>query len=88
MLVSVGQLIVWMLIGLLAGSLAGQLLSGHSPQAGTSLALGLLGGVLGGLAFNALNIRIGGEITFSLHDLVAALVGAFVLLALLRLLRR
>lgn len=88
MLISVGQLIVWLLIGLLAGSLAGQFFAGNSTRAGASLALGLLGGVLGGLAFSALNIRIGGEVTFALHDLVAALVGALVLLALLRLLRR
>ena len=88
MLISVGQLIVWLLIGLLAGSLAGQLLSRHSQNAGVSMAIGLLGGVLGGLIFSALNIRIGGDITFAIHDLVAALIGALILLVLFGILRR
>jgi uncharacterized membrane protein YeaQ/YmgE (transglycosylase-associated protein family) len=87
MLISVGQLIVWLLIGLLAGSLAGGLLA-HSHNTGASLAVGVIGGILGGLVFAVLGIRIGGDITFALHDLVAGLVGAFVLLALMGIIRR
>ena len=88
MLISVGQLIVWLLIGLLAGSLAGQLLSRYNHNTGVSMAIGLLGGVVGGLIFSVLNIRIEGELTFAIHDVVAALIGALILLVLLGVLRR
>lgn len=88
--ISTGQLIVWIIIGALAGSLVGWLIRGRKKGFGlpVNITLGFFGAIVGGFIFDALNITIGGALTFSLTDLVAAIVGALLLVGLVTLLRR
>jgi uncharacterized membrane protein YeaQ/YmgE (transglycosylase-associated protein family) len=88
---NIGQLIVWIVIGALAGTLASMIFYRQRTRFRdfSNLVLGLLGALLGGALFNVLNIRLGlPQLTFSLDDLVAAFIGSVLLLLLIRLMRR
>ena len=77
-----GSILVWIVIGLLAGWLSGKLTRGAGFGLAGDLCLGLAGGVIGGWIFALLGIGNYGYI----GSLVAATVGAILLLALARLL--
>lgn len=85
-----GQIIVWLIIGSLAGLLAGFLMRGRSYGTLTNMIIGLIGAVIGGLVFRGLGISITGlpTFTFSLADLVVAFIGSVIFLLLLRVLNR
>jgi uncharacterized membrane protein YeaQ/YmgE (transglycosylase-associated protein family) len=88
---TIEQLVVWLIIGALAGSLAGMLVTGSRKGYGpaTNILLGLIGAVIGGYVFDKLNVNLGlGSITISFDEIVAAFVGSLILLALLSFLRR
>ncbi len=83
---NIGQIIVWVIMGALAGSLAGILIKGQRKGFGL---WGNLLAVIGGLIFDLLNINLGlGAITFTGEDLVAAFVGSLLVLAIVAYLRR
>lgn len=90
MSIDVGQLIVWLIIGSLAGFLAGQVVRGRSFGVLGNMVIGLVGALIGGLIFELLNIRIGGlpTFTFRVEDLIVAFLGALILIAVVRLARR
>ncbi len=78
------QLIVWAIVGLIGGSLAGRLYTWDKQGLGRvrNLALGLAGAVIGGLLFRIFGILPDlDRISISLRDVVAAVVGAFLVLA-------
>ncbi len=78
------QLIVWAIVGLIGGSLAGRLYAWDKQGLGRvrNLALGLAGAVIGGLLFRIFGILPDlDRISISLRDVVAAVVGAFLVLA-------
>lgn len=86
-----GQLIVWIIIGALAGTIATWLVRGRRRGASNiaTLFLGMIGAVVGGVLFELLNINVSGlTLVFSLTDLVAAIVGSLLLIGLLYLVRR
>lgn len=88
---SVDQLIVWIVVGLLGGGLAGALTTWD--RGGFSLfrnlALGLAGALIGGLLFRIFGIWPGlDKIAISLRDVVAAVLGSLLLLAVLWLWRK
>lgn len=86
-----GQLIVWIIIGALAGSIVGWLVRGRRRGFGTpvNILIGLIGAIIGGFLFEALDIRVGNlSLTFTLTDLVAAIVGSLLLVGLLAIVRR
>lgn len=86
-----GQILVWVIIGALAGSLVGFLVKGRRKGFGLvgNLLVGLLGAVIGGVLFDVLDIDLGlGAITFTGEDLVAAIVGSLLVLAVVFFLRR
>jgi uncharacterized membrane protein YeaQ/YmgE (transglycosylase-associated protein family) len=88
---TIEQLVVWLIIGALAGSLAGMVVTGSRKGYGpaTNILLGLIGAVIGGYVFDKLNVNLGlGSITISFDEMAAAFVGALILLGLLSLLRR
>lgn len=87
--ISIGQLIVWTVIGLLAGSLVGRLVKRSKKGFGWAgnLVLGMVGAVVGGLIFDIFDVRIGGDIVLTLSDFIAAFVGAFIVLGVMRLVR-
>ena len=87
---TIEQLVVWLIIGALAGSLAGMLVTGSRKGYGpaTNILLGLIGAVIGGYVFDKLNVNLGlGSITISFDEIVAAFIGSLILLALLSFLR-
>ena len=89
--VNVGQLIIWLIIGTLAGSLAGMVFTNRKRGFGRAgnIIVGLLGAIIGGFMFSLLNINLGlDQWSISLEDLVSAFVGAAALLAVVSFIRR
>ncbi|WP_459557696.1 GlsB/YeaQ/YmgE family stress response membrane protein [Lacunimicrobium album] len=77
------QIIVWLIVGALAGSLVGMLVTFSKVGFGklTNLGIGLAGALLGGLIFKLFGINFGlGEIKVSLEEIVAAIIGSLILL--------
>ena len=90
MTLSLSQIIVWLIIGGLAGSLAGLLVTAKWEGLGrwTSLGVGLVGALIGGAIFRVFNIATGLEtIAVSLRDVLAAFVGSLIFLAILWFIR-
>ena len=82
--VTVAELVVWLIIGLLAGSLAGLVVKRTKEGFGryTNLGIGLAGALIGGFLFDLLRIDFGlANISVSLQDVVAAFVGSLLFLA-------
>ncbi len=80
---SLTEVIVWLIVGGLAGSLIGMLVTRKKQGFGTliNLGIGMVGALIGGMLFNLLNIDYGmSEISISLQDLVSALVGSIIFL--------
>ena len=73
------------LVGLIAGWLAGQVMRGGGYGVLMDIVLGLLGGLIGGWVFGALGVWPAGGIVGSI---VVSFVGAVILVALTRVLRR
>ena len=91
MSLNTGQLIVWLIVGALAGTLAAMLVTRKRRGLGLleNIVVGLVGAIVGGLLFNLLHINLGlGDLVFSAEDLVAAFVGSVLVLIALRILRR
>lgn len=77
--------IVWfLLIGIAAGWLAGQFVKGGGFGLLGDLIVGVIGAVLGGFVFGLLGISAGGLI----GSLVCAIIGAVLLLVILRAIKR
>ncbi len=88
---TIGELIVWLVVGALAGSVTGMLVKRQREGFGRlgNLGVGLSGALIGGLLFNLFRIDLGlAEVSISLEDLIAALVGSLLLLGVVRLIRR
>ncbi len=77
--------ITWLLIGLLAGAIAGRLVQGRGFGLLGNIIVGVIGALVGGFLFGALNINVSATFWGSL---ITATVGAIVLLVVLNLLRR
>ena len=77
--------IIWIVVGLIAGWLAGQVMKGGGYGVLVDIVLGILGGVLGGWVFGLLGIWPGGGI---LGAIIVSFVGAVILVAITRLLKR
>ena len=77
----------WILMGLLAGIVAKFLLPGKDPGGCVmTVVIGIAGALLGG--FLATYLGFGGLSGFDIRSFVIATLGAFVLLLLLRVLKR
>jgi uncharacterized membrane protein YeaQ/YmgE (transglycosylase-associated protein family) len=79
------DIVVWLIVGIIAGALARLLVPGEDPMGvlGTML-LGLAGSVLGGLVGDAL---IAGDQNFSPAGLIGSILGAVVVLLIYRSVR-
>jgi uncharacterized membrane protein YeaQ/YmgE (transglycosylase-associated protein family) len=79
---------MWLLwtivIGILAGWIAGRIMKGHDMGLTIDLIVGIVGAVLGGWIFSLIGLMAYGSIA----RLVMAVVGACVLLWLVRVLKR
>jgi len=76
------SIILWIVIGIIAGWLAGKIMKGRGFGLIGDLVVGVVGAFLGGWLFGLLNISIGGGI---IGSLITAVIGALVLLFVLRL---
>ena len=81
---NIQSLLLFLLIGLVAGWLAGRIMKSGGLGLVGNLIVGVIGAVLGGWLFGLLGISAGGI----LGSLLTALVGAILLIYVLRLLRR
>ncbi|MEI8373339.1 MAG: GlsB/YeaQ/YmgE family stress response membrane protein [Planctomycetota bacterium] len=76
---TVSQLVVWLIVGGLAGTLVGRLVTFKKEGLGfwTNLGVGMVGALIGGMVFRIFNIDLGlGEIRVSLGELIAAFLGS------------
>jgi uncharacterized membrane protein YeaQ/YmgE (transglycosylase-associated protein family) len=84
------ELIVWLIVGALSGSLAGTVVTGKWAGLGrwSSLGVGLVGALIGGLIFSLFGIWPGLDaIAISLRDIIAAFVGSLIFLLVLWIVR-
>lgn len=79
-----GSLIVFLLIGALAGWLAGLVMKGRGYGLWGNMGLGVVGAFVGGLLIRLLGLSSQGMV----GDLVTATLGAVVLIAVVRALRK
>lgn len=73
------------IVGIIAGWLAGQVMRGGGYGLLLDLALGLLGGIVGGMLFNTLGVWPGAGL---LGSILVSFVGAVILVAISRALKR
>jgi len=78
-------LVYSLIVGVIAGWLAGQVMKGGGYGMVMDLVLGILGGIVGGWLFGALGIWPAGGM---LGAIIVAFVGAVVLIAISRMLKR
>ena len=79
------QLIGFLIMGAIAGWLAGKIMSGHGYGIIWDVVLGVVGSFVGGFVFS---IIFGTQPTGLIISFVVALIGAVVLVALTRLVKR
>ena len=79
------SILVWLIVGALAGWIAGELMRGHGFGFLGNVVVGIVGAVLGGLLFSAVGIDPAYGFVGSL---ITSVVGAVVLLFVVGLARR
>ncbi|MBU4225716.1 MAG: GlsB/YeaQ/YmgE family stress response membrane protein [Chloroflexi bacterium] len=79
------QLVLWIVVGGIAGLLADAFVRGISVGLVGAIVVGILGAFIGGWVFGILHISPAAGL---LGDIITAFIGAVVLLVLLRALRR
>lgn len=90
MSIPIGKIIVWLIIGAVAGTLAGRLMTFSKRGFGlwANVGIGMVGAVVGGLIFRLLRIDLGlGEIKITFEDLISAFVGSLLCIIAWRLIR-
>lgn len=88
---TVGKIVVWLILGALAGSLAGRVVTFSRSGFGRwiNLGFGMLGAVVGGFLFSLLDINLGlGEIKITLEDVISAFLGSLLCILTWWLIRR
>jgi uncharacterized membrane protein YeaQ/YmgE (transglycosylase-associated protein family) len=78
-------IIVWLVIGAIAGWLAGKLVKGGGFGLVGDIVVGIIGAVIGGWLAGALRIHIGSGF---ISSVITAVIGAVILLVLLRVIKR
>jgi len=82
---NLGDVVFWVIVGGLAGVLADLVVKGSRLDLVSAIAVGIVGGLLGGWLFRTLRISAGSGFV---GNLLTAFAGAVVLLLLVRALRR
>ena len=83
MVISLSQVVVWLIVGLLAGTLVGMVVRWQREGFGwwTNLGIGLVGALVGGLLFRLFNLFPGLDaISISLRDVFSAVLGSILFL--------
>ena len=79
-----GDLIYWIVVGLIAGWLAGKVMKGGGYGVVIDIILGILGAIVGGWVFGLLQLHAGGLI----GSIIVAFVGAVILVWVTRLVKK
>ncbi len=82
---AIESLLIWLVIGAIAGWLAGQIMKGGGFGLVGDIVVGIVGAVVGGWLFPRLGLLIGGGM---LGEILNAVIGACIVLFLLRLVNR
>ena len=85
MMASPETIVIWLIIGAVAGWLAGQVMKGSGFGLVGDIVVGILGAVVAGFLFPRLGLNLGGDIVGAI---ISATIGACVLLFVARLVRR
>lgn len=88
---TISDVLSWMIIGGFAGSLVGMMVKRRKKGWGhlVNLGVGLVGAIIGGGAIRVFKVDFGiGEIVLRWEDMVAALIGSFVLIGCIAIARR
>src|SRR5262249_26771563 len=79
------DIIIWLVIGAVAGWLAGQIMKGYGFGLIGNIIVGIIGAVLAGWLLPMIGLVIGGNI---LADIINATIGAVILLFIIGLVKR
>lgn len=86
------QIIVWLIIGLIAGFLASLLVRGRRMGVTITIFLGLVGALIGGFLFTLFQIPVAPALaegfTIKYIDIIVSFVGAVIVLLIVTLVRR
>ena len=82
---TVESLIIFIVVGVVAGWLAGQVMRGGGFGLVGDLIVGVVGAVIAGLLFPMLGVSLGSGIVAAI---ISSAIGAIILLAIVRLVRR
>lgn len=82
---SVESLLIWLLIGAIAGWLAGVIVKGYGFGLIGNIVVGIVGAFIGGWLLGQLGLFAGSGI---IGSIIGATVGAVILLLIIRLVRR
>jgi uncharacterized membrane protein YeaQ/YmgE (transglycosylase-associated protein family) len=82
---AIESLIVWLVIGAIAGFLAGLIVTGYGFGTVGNIVVGILGAFLGGAILPRLGLFTGGDLV---GQIISATLGAILLLFLIGLVRR
>jgi uncharacterized membrane protein YeaQ/YmgE (transglycosylase-associated protein family) len=76
--INLSKLIVWLVVGALAGTLASRLMTFSKQGFGwwTNIVIGMIGALVGGFLFWVFGINFSLDINITLEDLVSAFVGS------------
>jgi uncharacterized membrane protein YeaQ/YmgE (transglycosylase-associated protein family) len=91
MSISISKIIVWLIVGALAGTVAGRLMTFTKRGFGlwVNMGVGMLGALVGGLIFRLLHIDLGlGEIKATFEDLISAFIGSVLCIVAWRFIRK
>jgi uncharacterized membrane protein YeaQ/YmgE (transglycosylase-associated protein family) len=81
--ITIGEVIIWIIVGCFAGSVVGAVVKRKREGYGRwkNLGIGLVGAVIGGAIFKIFRIDLGlGELKVTFEDLVSATLGSFILI--------
>ena len=85
---SLESILIWILLGAVAGWLAGQIVRGYGFGLAGNIIVGILGSFLGGWLGGQLGVYEATTGGFSLASILTAVVGSVILLFLIGLVRR
>ena len=78
-------LIIWLVIGAVAGWLAGQIVKGYGFGLVGNIVVGIIGALVAGWLLPRIGLALGGSI---IADIINAVIGAVILLAVIGLFKR
>lgn len=84
--IGVPHLVVWVIVGILAGTLTGMIAKGDRRGFGVlrNLGLGMTGALLGGILFRIFRLFPNlDKFSVSMRDLISALIGSLIVLLIL-----